>query len=256
MATSRLKLDTPSVQTDTRAGFGRGSAVREYWLERCQGFSAVGTDGRPLGRVKRVEVRMEGTFLRLTGIRAREVPVAAIDTVWPSASVLTISAEGAGAGSRKAVGKELHSERPVWEDETLPWWELFADGGHSSHSLTARKASWRTFSIVVSARSPLERTANAVASWIRRLIDRSRALRKALVIEAVRFSVRAFQAARSAAARASRGLATTSRRARRKLARAMFNLAIWIAGSKETILLSDPQDGSSELDEEDTAEIT
>jgi hypothetical protein len=35
----------------------------------------------------------------------------------------------------------------------------------------------------------------------------------------------------------------------------MFNLAVWIAGSKETILRSDPQDGSSGFDEEDTAEI-
>lgn len=199
---------------------------------------------------------MEGTFLRLTGIRAREVPVAAIDTVWPSASVLTISAEGPDAGSRKAVGTELHSERRAWEDETLPWWELFADGGHSGHSLTAPKAGWRPFSIVASARSPLERTANSVASWIRRLIERSRALRKALVVQAVRFSVRTSQAARSASARALRGWAKTSRRARRKLARMMLNLAIWIAGSKETILLSDPQDGRGGFDEDDTAEIT
>jgi hypothetical protein len=255
MAASRFKLDTATVQTDTRAGFGRGSAVREYWLERCHGFSAVGTDGRPLGRVKRVDVRIEGTFLRLTGIRAREVPVAAIETVWPSASVLTISAEGAGAGSTKPVGKELHSERPAWEDETLPWWELFTDGVHSSRSSTAPNAGWRLFSIVASARSPLKRTANACASWIRRLIERSRTLMKALGIEAVRFSVRTSQSARSAAARASRGLAKTSLRARRKLARAMFNLAVWIAGSKETILRSDPQDGSSGFDEEDTAEI-
>jgi hypothetical protein len=37
MATSRLESDTHLV-------FGRGSAVREYWLMRCQGFSAVRVD--------------------------------------------------------------------------------------------------------------------------------------------------------------------------------------------------------------------
>lgn len=256
MATPRLNLDRRSIQAPTRAGFGPGSAVREYWLERCQGFSAIRTDGRPLGRVKRVEVRMEGTFLRLTGIRAREVPIAAIDTVWPSASVLTISAEGPDAGSQKALGKELHSERPAWEDETLPWWELHADGGHGSHSSTAPRAGWRPFSIVASVRSPLERTGNAVASWIRQLIERSRTLRKALVVQAVRFGGHTSQAARSAATRALKAWARASRCARRKLARTMFNLAVWIAGSKETVLLSDPQDGSGGFDEDDTAEIT
>jgi hypothetical protein len=91
MATSRFKTDTPSVQSDTRPGFGRGSAVREYWLERCQGFSAVRSDGRALGRVKRVENRIDGTFLRLAGVRARTIPLASVETVWPGASLLLIS---------------------------------------------------------------------------------------------------------------------------------------------------------------------
>jgi hypothetical protein len=252
MAASRFKLGPASAQADTRIGFGRGSAVREYWLERCHGFSAVGSDGRPLGRVKRIEIRMEGAFLRLTGIRAREVPVAAIDTVWPSASVLMISAERTGARSRQAAGREVDSERPAWEDETLPWWELFADGDHSS---TARSAEWRPFSIIASARSILERRANAVATCMTRFIERSRSLTNRLVVEALRSSVRTSQAARSAAARFSRGLAKTRRRARRKLARKLFGIAIWIAGNREVILNPDPQDRSSGFDDEDTAEI-
>ena len=77
---------------DTSLGFGRGSAVREYWLKRCQGFSAVRADGSHLGRVERVETQMEGTFLRTpTGLRARTLPLSAIETVWPSASLLVLS---------------------------------------------------------------------------------------------------------------------------------------------------------------------
>jgi hypothetical protein len=254
MTTSRFNGGTPSLETDTRAGFGRGSAVREYWLERCQGFSAVGADGRPLGRVKRVETRMEGTFLRLTGIRAREVPVAAIDTVWPSASMLTISAER-DVGSQKAVATEVQSERPAWEDETLPWWELFADGMHSTDPSTALGAGRRSFPSVASVRSALERTAEAVATCIRGVSAQSRSLTKALMVEAVRSSVRASQAARSAAARASGGLAKARRRARRQIGRKLFDFAIWIAGSRETILNPDPREGRGGFEDEDTAEI-
>jgi hypothetical protein len=255
MATSRFNADAPSVQTDARAGFGRGSAVREYWLERCQGFSAVATDGRRLGRVKRVEVRVEGTFLRLTGMRAREIPVGAIETVWPSAAVLTISADGADAGSRPAMREERRSKRPAWEDETLPWWELFADGVRSDRSRTRPSRGRRLVSIVASPRPPLERKARAVALRVRRLGERARTLTKTLVDEAVRSCARISGAARSAAVRAGRAFARTMRRARRGLARILFGAAVWIAGSREALVDPDPQDRSVCLDDEDTAEI-
>jgi hypothetical protein len=256
MATSKFKLDTPRVQTDIRAGFGRGSAVREYWLERCQGFSAVRTDGRPLGRVRRVETRIEGTFLRLTGIWRREVPVSAIDTVWPSASVLTISAEEADADRPKVAGEVEHRERPAWEDETLPWWELFADGVHSMDSSTAPSGWSRFLSIVPSGRSLVELIFDAVAACVRQLVERSRTLIRALRVKAVRSSGYARQAARSASTRASRGIRNATQRSRRTFARKLFKVVIWIAGSRETILDPDSERQRSVVDDEETAEIT
>jgi hypothetical protein len=254
MATSRFKLDAPSTQTDTRTGFGRGSAVREYWLERCQGFSAVRTDGRPLGRVKRVESRMDGTFLRLNGIRARAVPISSVDTVWPGASVLLISDEDVDRGSGKSAWGRAHPERPAWEDETLPWWELFADGLDSSHYSTPPSAG-SPLSVVASARSRIERTANAIARCARRVIGRSRTLTQALIEKAVQSGARALQATHSAATRASRGLTKTTRRFRRRLARELFKVAVWIAGSRETILKLDDENRGSPVEDDDTAEI-
>jgi hypothetical protein len=255
MTASRFNGHAPSLEADTPAGFGRGSAVREYWLERCHGFSAVGADGRPLGRVKRVETRMEGTFLRLSGIRAREVPVAAIETVWPSASMLRISAEQPDVRSREAPATEARSDRPVWEDETLPWWELFADGVRSTHPSTAATEGRRSFPSLASGRAVLVGTAEGVISGLRGLNERARSLAKTLMDEAVRSGVRTSRAARSAAARASTGLAQARRRARRKIGRKLFALAIWIAGSRETILDPDPRDGRGGVEDEDTAEI-
>src|SRR6266511_797802 len=107
VATSRLEIDT-------HLGFGRGSAVREYWLMRCQGFSVMRADGRRLGRVKRVETHMEGTFLRLRGLRARTVHFSAVDTVWPDASLLVISDEHVHDGSRSEEHtSELQSRENV-----------------------------------------------------------------------------------------------------------------------------------------------
>jgi hypothetical protein len=254
VATSRFKIDAPSTQTDTRTGFGRGSAVREYWLERCQGFSAVRSDGRPLGRVKRVESRMEGTFLRLTGVRARAVPIGAVDTVWPGASVLMISDEEVDGGSGKAAWSRAHPERPAWEDETLPWWELFADGEDSSHH-SAAPSGESPPSVVASARSLFEPTANAVARGVRRVVERCRTLTQALIEKAVRSSVRALQATHSAATGASRSLKKTTRRVRRRLAGELFKVAVWIAGSRETILKLDDENRGSPVDDDDTAEI-
>ena len=254
MATSRIKLDAQSTQTDTRTGFGRGSAVREYWLERCQGFSAVRSDGRPLGRVKRVESRMEGTFLRLTGVRARAVPIGAVDTVWPGASVLMISDGEVDGGSGKAPWSGAHPERPAWEDETLPWWELFADGVDSSRYSSVPSAVSPP-AVVALARSLMERTTNAVGRYVRRVIERSRTLTQALIERAVRSSVRALQATHSAGTRASRRLTKMTRRFRRGLARELFKVAVWIAGSRETILKLDDEDRVSPVDDDDTAEI-
>jgi hypothetical protein len=167
-----------------------------------------------------------------------------------------ISTEEANADPPKVAGEVTHRERAAWEDETLPWWELFADGVHSIDSSTAPSGRWRFLSIVPSARSLNEPIADAVAAWVRRLVERSRTLIRALRAKVVRSSVSALQAARSASTRASRGVRKTIQRSRRTFARKLFKVVIWIAGSSETIFDPDPERQRSVLDDEETAEIT
>jgi hypothetical protein len=251
MATSRFKTGAPSVRTSTRPGFGRGSAVREYWLERCQGFSAVGTDGRPLGRVKRVELNMEGTFLRLTGVRGRTVPLSAVDTVWPAESILLISNEE--CGERSSVMRDVgHRTRPAWEDETLPWWELVADAPHPAHSSTAPPAS-TLYTAIASGSSLIKGATTGFASHLDRRAKQSLAFTSAQLRKAARSSVAAAHAADSARTRAQKSLTASTRRFRRRLALAFLRGAVWIAGSKDELLESDQARRGGE--DEDTAEI-
>jgi len=251
MATSRFKTGAPSVQTRTRPGFGRGSAVREYWLERCQGFSAVGPDGRPLGRVKRVELNREGTFLRLGGLRGRTVPLSAVETVWPAASILLISNEECAERSSvvRDVGKRT---RAAWEDETLPWWELVADAPHPAHSSTAATAS-TLFSAIAASWSLVEGATKGFASHLERLMKQSLAFTWALRCKAARSSVAALHAADSARTRGEKRLKASTKRFRRRLALAFLQSAVWIAGSKDELL--DPRRARGGGDDEDTAEI-
>jgi hypothetical protein len=101
------------VETYGRAGFGRGSAVREYWLTRCEGFRAIGADGRPLGHVRRLEPQRDGTLLlRLSGPRSRAIPLDAIEKVWPASSLLLLveadaQAAGEGGARHPALNQEL-----------------------------------------------------------------------------------------------------------------------------------------------------
>jgi hypothetical protein len=128
--------------------FGRGSPVRDYWLEHCDGFEAIGTNGRHLGRVSRFATAQGTAFLRLGGRRSRVVPVSAVERVWPAASMLVI-ADPDVVKQRDARTPNLYStnrglrdetslnapeeklaastSRQSWEDETVPWWELVSD---------------------------------------------------------------------------------------------------------------------------------
>lgn len=255
MATSRFKTNIPSVQSDTRPGFGRGSAVREYWLERCQGFSAVRSDGRQLGRVKRVENRMDGTFLRLAGVRARTIPVASVETVWPGASLLLISDVEVDESCRLSMRSDTHHTRPAWEDETLPWWELVPEAPNSSRYSNLLMVGAALSTTIGSARSVFERATSAFATQLGRQTERSRNLIRTVAQTARRFTLAALDAVHSARTQASKRATKTTRRLRRRLALTLFAIAVWIAGGSETFL--DPgNDGRRRaVDEEDTAEI-
>jgi hypothetical protein len=130
-------------ENDSRHGFGRGTAVRRYWLERCQGFQAVRADGRSLGRVKWLETNPNGTYIRLTGLRSRLVPISTVEIVWPALSTLLIAEQPLQpqeerdprvANRAESIASVQHGSddprsrlRPPWADETLPWWELLDD---------------------------------------------------------------------------------------------------------------------------------
>jgi hypothetical protein len=222
--------------------------VREYWLERCQGFSAVGTDGQPLGRVKRVELNMEGAFLRLTGVRGRTVPLSAVETVWPAESILLIANE-----ERSSVVRDVgQRNRAAWEDETLPWWELVADAPHPAHSSTAATAS-TLFTAIAAGSSRIEGATKGFASHLERLMKQSLAFTWALLCKTARSGVAALHAADSARTRGQKSLSASTKRFRRRLARAFLQGAVWIAGSKDELLDADRARGGGE--DEDTAEI-
>ena len=225
--------------------------MREYWLERCQGFSAVGTDGQPLGRVKRVELNMEGTFLRLTGVRGRTVPLSAVETVWPAESMLLIANEE--CGERSSVVRDVaQRNRAAWEDETLPWWELVADAPHPAHSSTAATAS-TLFTAIAAGSSRIEGATKGFASHLERLMKQSLAFTWALLRKAARSSVAELHAAESARTRCQKSLRASTKRFRRGLALAFLQGAVWIAGSKDELL--DPDRGGGGGQDEDTAEI-
>jgi hypothetical protein len=227
--------------------------VREYWLERCQGFCAVRTDGRPLGRVKRVEVNMEGTFLRLTGVRGRAVPLSAVDTVWPAESVLLISNSNHVQRSSVVVRQEEVGARPGWEDDTLPWWELVPDPPHPARSSIVGMES-DLFLAIASVPSLIKGATEALASRLTRLMKQALGLARALASKTARSSEAALHAADSARARASKNLKARTSRFRRRLALTLLRGAVWIAGSREELFERDRARGG--VEDEDTAEIS
>lgn len=128
--------------------FGRGSPVRDYWLEHCDGFEAIGTNGRHLGRVNRFATPQGAAFLRLGGRRSRVVPVSAVERVWPAASMLVIAdpdvpmqrsgitpdrdftnraPRDAELQNPPEANLAARAPRQSWEDETVPWWELVSE---------------------------------------------------------------------------------------------------------------------------------
>lgn len=195
---------------------------------------------------------MEGTFLRMTGVRGRALPLSAVDTVWPAESVLLISSEEHVQRSRVAVPQEEHSARPGWEDETLPWWELVPD--LPSGSFLDRRDGIRPLPAIASVPSLIKGAIEAFASYLGRLMKQAPGLARALASKAARISLAALRAVDSARVRASRRLGAGMRRFRRRLAVALLQGAVWIAGSREELL--EPNLARDSVEDEDTAEIS
>jgi hypothetical protein len=84
---------------EPQLGFGPGSPVREYWLERCVGFRLLDADGKPLGRVIDVvedaEDEEELVLVCRRGLRRQFVAAADVDTVWPAHFLLVLADEPA-----------------------------------------------------------------------------------------------------------------------------------------------------------------
>ena len=258
----RIPVAFQAVHTERGRAFGRGSPVCDYWLERCQGFEAVGSDGRRLGRVRRFETPHGDAFLRLGRLRSRVVPVSAVEVVWPAASLLliadpdtakedvgtpdpSISDPGPreapqGASSLDRVGgwvTDAHlptsTSRPRWEDETLPWWELVQDDDARDEaskppggsSLLGRR--WTVIRPYVSGGR------GAVRELSRWMIEHAQTLVALLLRRArdgwhVTCVALRFVGKRCVAARAF--AANLVRRERLVLGRLLFRLAVWVAG--------------------------
>jgi hypothetical protein len=232
-------------QIESGAGFGRGSPVREYWLRRCEGFQAIGADGRHLGRIRRLETRPEGNFLRLRGLRARVFPLSAVATVWPVASVLLIAEIEAEEGARAGSGDlgVRSGLTPSWEDETLPWWELVQDRGLSEEiPPRPRRQAASVF-----------RAASVAGRLSQKLVVRIGSRSKQVADAAHRGGQSGWDTthawlrtipSRCRAARASGAILLA--RGRLALARSLLRVAVWVAGDRQRLLGSLRQPGPPE----------
>jgi hypothetical protein len=230
-------LASPRTEIDARLGFGRGSAVREYWLERCQGFDAVRLDGRRLGRVKRVETQIEGTFLRLTGFRARTVPLSAVETVWPGASLLLVSEQQVEKRSEAGLSRAPVRGRPAWMDETVPWWELVGDASPPSHQIRTSlvESGRRLTTRLASFFSTMTTLANTIAPRVKGQMERFSKLARSLRRNAQRASAKTLHEVNRTRINALSTATTTARRIRLRVARSLVGLAVWVGGNRECL---------------------
>jgi hypothetical protein len=174
LARSREEAGYPGV-------FPRGSAVHAYWVERCVGFTAVNSDGRRLGRVRRVARAADGTTLIVAGrLGNRSFSSQAVQSVSPRESVIFVSQRPVSDCERDQAGSN-------WRDETLPWFELLAladtAGARAGRRRRARaRASigraWAAFATTVRASSSAWRAVSGawktVARWSLALLQASR----------------------------------------------------------------------------------
>jgi hypothetical protein len=238
----RIPMAFQTMHTERGRAFGRGSPVCDYWLEHCQGFEAVRSDGRSLGRVRRFETPHGEVFLRLGRLRSRVVPVSAVEIVWPAASLLLIAdpdtpKEDVGTPDPSIWVTDPHlatsTSRPRWEDETLPWWELVQDddGGDEASNAPGRSSLLgRRWTVIRPNVSGGRDAVRELSRWMSEHAHRLVAvlLRRArdgwhLTCVALRFVSKRCVAARAFAA-------NLVRRERLVLGRLLFRLAVWIAG--------------------------
>jgi hypothetical protein len=235
--------------------FGRGSPVRDYWLEHCDGFEAIGTNGRHLGRVSRFATPQGAAFLRVGGRRSRVVPVSAVERVWPAASMLVIAdpdvpkERDGKTPDRHFTSRGLRDERSQnasegnlaastsrepWEDETVPWWELVSEdhlAGETatpSHFPSVPKLPWSAM------RQRAFSGGRALRELSELISDNSRKL-VALVLRGFRRGWRVTRIGlrtvgkQCLAARAFGANLVT--RARLRLGRLLIRLAVWVVGN-------------------------
>jgi hypothetical protein len=265
-------MTSDAFESDSRPGFGRGSAVRDYWLERCEGFRAVRPDGRSLGRVRRLETRGDGTVLRLSGLRSRVVPLSAVEIVWPGASVLLIAEEtvhperlrGAVEAVRDTSNAYLPSESsgrrsrrsqspssapiPSWADDTLPWWELLEDDrssvGNRISSPLARPVSQRSWPMDWGPqRASRLGSFPPISSVAKVLFVRTKddCTKLAIVLErqrrkGKRASSATIRAVRRGSATARSSVSRTVRHGRLALGRLLVRFGLWVAGNREPLM--------------------
>ena len=233
--------------------FGRGSPVRDYWLEHCDGFEAFSINGRHLGRVNRFESPEGTAFLRLGGRRSRVVPTSAVERVWPAASMLVIADAGLfekkneRTGNRHFTNRALRSEesqessernlavgasRPGWQDDTVPWWEVVPENGRIDEA--ARPPQFASLKLPWSAiRQDALNGGRPVLELSRRIGDHARKL-VAVVLSRSRngwsMARRGMRVVGKQCLVAGAFGANLVARGRLRLGRLLIRLAVWVAG--------------------------
>jgi hypothetical protein len=236
--------------------FGRGSPVRDYWLEHCDGFEAIGTNGRHLGRVSRFATPQGAAFLRLGGRRSRIVPVSAVERVWPAASMLVIAdpdvPEQRDRGTRNRhftsqgradersqnaseANLAVGTSRQPWEDETVPWWELVSVDPSADEAATPSHFPSVASPFLNAMRQRAASGGSALREFSELISDKSRKL-VALVLRGFRRGWRVTRIGLRMAGKkclAARAFgANLATRGRLRLGRILIRLALWVAGNE------------------------
>jgi hypothetical protein len=227
--------------------FGRGSPVREYWLERCDGFEAIATNGKRLGPVTRIQTPSGGVFLRLGGRRSRVVPAAAVERVWPGACMLVIAEEDVSlerettaatapesAGARAAEEHGASTAATLrWEDDTLPWWDLIPENrlvGRAPHQRRFASASTVASGAIRRDVARAETVARKLAGWTRDKSKKLGAQTRAILRTGRNATGTALDVVRRRCRAAYALSVNLVKRARLRLGRLLARLAVWVAG--------------------------
>jgi hypothetical protein len=209
---------------------------------------------------------MDGTFLLLTGFRSRTVPISAVDTVWPKTLLLQVGT-GESEHLSESPARRDSTDSAGWADETLAWWELlesYALPGEPLKSVPNESvdgegpvaSAWRRLDALVSGWLVTGQIhAVKFVGWARVLgewcaIRTRRAGRRVAAATTASLQVLKTRWNRLHRAAKARGGWT-----RVRVARSLFDIAVWIDGDRERLVARDHEAETDAGDEASTDEL-